>query len=260
MDHVDFTALARPFRDGGVNAIALMGSFARGDAGRFSDIDLVRFRETNEIKQDADTHLVNGRFVVVSDVDARETEAWFSNPERATCCIAGVRFARPLWDPKNHFAALKRRADAFIWDASLQTKADSWASDQLVGWIEEVQKGLEGLRTNDEGPMLNARYGLSWGLLNVMRVHRGVLITGENKIHAEVAEVLGRDSPWVRLSRDAFGMARPVSLRDQVEAGLRLYILTVDLLGKALLPKHGPLVEEAVKRIRCNMGSGSNTP
>lgn len=260
MKQIDFNALAEQFRDGGVCAISLMGSYARRDAGDFSDIDLVRFREVNGPEHDAETHLVNRMFVVVSDVTPALAEAWFTDPDRASSCIMGVRTAMPLWDPQGYFAALQRRADAFVWDESMQIKANSWASEQMVGWIEEVQKGLEGLRRNDEGRMLNARYGLSWGLTNVMRVQRGVLITGDNGTYPEVVESVGRDSHWVRLSRRAFGITNGLSLRDQVASGLCLYLLTVELIEEVIQHKHKTLIEEVTRRIRNELERTSNKP
>jgi predicted nucleotidyltransferase len=45
----DFDLLVSKFDSPGVNAIVLMGSYARGNAGLFSDIDLVRFT-SEEVK------------------------------------------------------------------------------------------------------------------------------------------------------------------------------------------------------------------
>ena len=172
--------------------------------------------------------------------------------------VAVIRSGKALWDPQDHFAAIQRRADAFVWNTAMQKKADAWASEQMVGWIEEAQKGLEGLRSNDEGRMLNARFGLSWGLMNVMRVQLGVLITGENRAYPEVAGSLGEDSHWVRLSRRAFGITDGLALQEQVMAGLQLYLLTTKLLKDAIRPEHATLIEEAVSRIRNQLGQASN--
>ena len=39
----NFDLLVKKFRLPDTQAIALMGSFARGEAGEFSDVDLIRF-------------------------------------------------------------------------------------------------------------------------------------------------------------------------------------------------------------------------
>lgn len=258
MEQIDLGKLTQQFRDDGVVAIVLMGSFARGDAGRYSDIDLVRFLGVDGVARDAQTHLVDQMFVVVSDMTPSESEAWFADPDKASSCIAGVRSARPLWDPHDYFADIQKRAQAFVWDEPMQAKADVWASGQMVGWIEEVQKGLEGLRRHDTGRMLNARHGLSWGLTDVVRVQRGILITGDNTIYPEVAASFGHDSPWVSLSRQVFGISDGLTLAEQVSAGLWLYVLTVDLLGTAIQPEDEALLKEAVRRIERELAGSFN--
>lgn len=159
----DFEALASRFRAPGVAALALMGSYARGDAGPFSDVDLVRFYTGADAGSagNAETYLIGGHFVVVSDVKPDQVEDCFQEPEQASTFIAGLRSARSLWDPDGFFLAIQARARAVTWGAAMQARADAWPSSQMVGWIEEVQKGLAGLRTGHEGRLLNARFGLS---------------------------------------------------------------------------------------------------
>ena len=132
------------------------------------------------------------------------------------------------------------------------------AGKELVGWIEEAHKGLEGLRRNDIGRLLNARFGLSWGLAWVMRLHRGVLSTSDNTFYDDVTSVVGTDSRWARLLRRAFGTATgeetcSLSLREEVESGLLLYCETFALLEKALPPDDYILIEATVQRIRSEL-------
>ena len=244
----DFEAIAKRYRSPGVLAIALMGSFARGDAGSYSDVDIVRFRDSDPTTESAETRLIDQRFVVISDVGASMVSDWFSKPVDATASIAGVRAARSLWDPNAHLERIKQTALDFVWDAEMQDKANTYASEAMVGWIEEVQKGLEGLRRHDKGRLLNARYGLSWGLTKVMRVQRGILISGDNASFTEVVADIGTESVWAELSRDAFGLSG-LLLSDQVKAGLRLYAETAHMLEDILHAEDKPLVHEAIRRI-----------
>jgi hypothetical protein len=251
---MDFIRLAQSFDAPRVNAIALMGSHARGDAGPYSDVDLVRFvPEADADLAGTGSHLLDNVLVVVSNATPSRVESWFTEPKAATDTIAGLRVARALIDRNHTFAAIQSRAHAFVWTEALQIKADLWASEQMVGWIEEVHKGLEGLRRRDPGRLLNASFGLSWGLSSVVKVQRGVLVSGDNGFFDEVAASVGAATLWSQLRSIAFGVAevhgRPPSLRERVVAGLHLYVATADLLGPALQPEHAPLIAETIQLI-----------
>jgi hypothetical protein len=256
---VPFEALAQRFDCPGARAIVLVGSYARGQAGPLSDVDLVRFTDEPAPQfPGTGSHLIDGRLVVVREATPELVTGWFQQPEAAVGAIAGLRSARALIDRGGHFATIQERARAFVWDAAMQARADAWASRQMVGWIEEVHKGLEGLRRGDIGRLLNARFGCSWGLSRLVQVQRGVLLSGDNTFYDEVAEAVGRDSEWARLRRAAFGIEDAAGvappLRDQVTAGLRLYQVTAELLASALQPGDRALVEQTVALIAARLG------
>lgn len=251
---IQFATLAQNFDGPGVKAIVLMGSHARGDAGPYSDVDLVRFvDEQHQELAGVGSHLIDDTLVVVSNVAPPETETWFTRPDIAVKTIGGVRCAQILLDRDETFATLQARAQAFTWNENLQGQADRWASEQMVGWIEEMHKCLEGLHRDDVGRMLNGLFGGTFGLSQVLQVQRGVLLSGDNGFYAEVAAAIGVDSLWVQLRGIAFGVlevaGRPPSLRARVAAGLRLYVVTAELLGNALQPEHAPLIQQTVNLI-----------
>jgi hypothetical protein len=254
----DFNALAARFDGPQVKAVTLMGSFARGDAGPFSDIDVVRFTGLGPACLPLDgTHLIETRLVVASTVNDETVERWFNEPDQAVKVIAGLCSGRALIDRDGYFAALQARAQAFRWDANMQQKANQYASRQMVDWIEEVHKGLEGLQRGDPGRLLNARFGLTWGLAGVMLTQRGVLEKGDNHFFNQLLEEFGENSEWSRLFKAAFGMV-PLpgtanDLPNQVRAGLRLYVLTANLLGCALQPGDSDLIRQTVARIESNV-------
>jgi hypothetical protein len=254
----DPAQLASRFDAPSVQALVLVGSYARGDAGPFSDIDLIRFvADQAAALPDNGSHLIDGRLVVVSEVRPPQVAEWFSRPEEATAVVGGLRTARPLIDRDGAFAAIQARARAFTWDAEMQRRANAYAGQRMVGWIEEVHKGLEGLRRGDVGRMLNARFGLSWGLSHVVQVQRGVLLSGDNAFFTEIEAAVGADTEWARLRRMVFGVTAdgepPPSLRDQVGAGLRLYALTADLLKDSLQPPDALLIHQTAALIRATL-------
>lgn len=254
--NMEFYKLAERFDLPEVAAVALMGSFARDEAGPFSDVDLVRFTfEDIDALPGNGSYLINGRLVVVSQITPKQVERGFTEPETAVEVIAGLRNGRGLIDKVGMFAAIQARARSFHWDDTLQRKANLWASKQMVGWIEEVHKGLEGIRRGDVGRLLNARFGCSWGLTRVMCVQRGVLLAGDNTLLAQVTHVMGSNSRWSQLCRQAFGIGQAYTLEEEVAAGLKLYVETAVHLQDHFHTAHAPLIQAAVERIEANIPS-----
>ena len=251
----DFAALARRFDNPGVRAVALMGSHARGDAGPFSDVDLMRLVAADADVPGAGSHLIDGNLVVVSNVPPGAIERWFADPVEAVKTIAGLRVGRVLIDREGIFAQVQTRAAAFVWTPALQAAADVYAGEQMVGLIEEVHKGLEGLRRNDVGRLLNARFGLTWLLSNLMQVQRGVLVQGDNAFFATMTAAMGVDSRWSQLYRQAYGVDAG-DLRAAVTAGLHLYCECARLLDGSLPPTAAAMVAATVQRIYAELGAG----
>ena len=238
-------------------AIALLGSYARNDAGPFSDVDLLFLLRADAPKPARTSFLIDGFLVVVNAVTPEQIDGWFTEPEQAVNVVAALRDAIPLQDADGLFAAMQRRARAFTWTAEMQAKADRYASREMVGWIEEAHKGLEGLRRNDVGRLLNARFGLSWGLAGLMRVQRGILGNSDNSFYDDVRASLGQESRCSRLLATVFGAATSgsasSSLHEEVIAGLRLYCETARLLADVLQADDRPLIEATVARIEQNV-------
>lgn len=251
----DAAGLADQFDGPQIAAIALMGSHSRGDAGPYSDVDLVRFLRDEAAHPPGDgSHLIDGRLVVVSTHTPASVARIFTDPEAACQNLMGLRSARALMDRAGHFAAIQAQAHAFRWDAAMQARADQTAAEMLVGWIEEVHKGLEGLRRGDTGRLLNAQFGLSWGLSTVMMVQRGILLAGDNDVWDGINRVVGEESTWVRLRREVFGLSRArdglPALHAQVRAGLALYLETVALMRDALPEAQAALILATCAHIR----------
>ncbi len=271
-------------------AFALLGSYARGDAGPFSDVDVVRFVQNDDHDTDDHSFLLddidrdcNGQsqcptvtphwrsgssnrragsdfrtLVVLSTATPSQVESWFTEPSQVVNVIAGLRDGRALWDPDGVFAGIQQRARQFQWTQEHQEKANHLAGKELIGWIEEVHKGLEGLRRNDTGRLLNARFGLSWGLARVMRVQRGVLSNSDNASFEDLICAVGPESACSQLLRCVFGLTGDgqsvrLSLREEVQAGLLLYCETFALLDEAIPQEARPLIAATVRGIRAEL-------
>jgi hypothetical protein len=256
IDLARITAISRRFCRADAVAVGLFGSFARGDHGRYSDVDIVQFLNGECTGDDARSTIADGRLVVVSCVNLGGVDEWFHDPDKATQWIAGLRVVVPLSDPSGFLAALRDRAVRFVWNDEMQRRANAKASEEMVGWAEEAHKGLEGLRDWHTGRLLNSRFGLSWGLVNVMRIYRGILCVGDNHTIPQVLEACGGE--WASLCRSAYGIptgaGSPPVLSGQVRAGLRLYALTARQMGRDLTESCRQVVEHTVGEIEDAVG------
>ena len=197
--------------------------------------------------------------VVRSTATPGQVESWFSEPGQAVNFVAGLREGRPLWDPQGAFGAIRERARRFVWTPALRERASRQAGQEMVGWIEEVHKGLEGLQRNDTGRLLNARFGLSWGLASAVRLQKGVLCASDNAFFDDVIDAVGAESEWARLLRRAFGVgcgdsSASCSLHEMVRDGLLLYCETYELLKGSIPGEHSALIEATVRCIRRELG------
>jgi Nucleotidyltransferase domain len=237
-----------------VDALVLMGSYARGEAHQYSDIDLARFTSAHgDGRSKAFTGLIADRLVNVNDLGPAAVEEIFTKPDVASSYLAGLRFARPLRDHNDAFAHIQARAHAFTWDERMQQAANHWASEALAGWSEDMRKGLAGLVTNDIGQLLSARFASSWGLSHIMQVQRGVLMMSGHDFYDAVSNAVGNDSEWVHLRRVTFAISNAngamPKLREEVVAGLKLYVETAQLLVKVLRSEDEPLIKQTTELI-----------
>jgi hypothetical protein len=247
--------LVAEFADGDTIGMLLAGSYARGDATPYSDIDLIRFVPVlPEVDADRYTlayragHLVS---LSTTTIDAKRAE--LSRPETAIWTVPGLRQARILRDRGGALAALLQEAQAFRWE-SLQPEADAYASYNVMGLVEEVHKVLGALEHADESAALNATWGLVAGLARAVIVQRGVLIRTENAYFQQAQEAAGPASAWSLAFRVAAGYeATPTgvsSVLARASAALRLYHETAALLSSVLQPQRLAVIQGALARIR----------
>lgn len=235
-------------------AFALTGSFVRGEATPYSDLDLLRFTAIRPAAPDERYTLLlhEGRLVSLSTDATEAKRAELAEPDEAMFAVPGLRQMRILHDPTGALAALQRAAEAFTWEA-LRAAADLHVSETVMGVAEEACKVLGTLsRGNDSGAAYAAR-GLVLGLTRAMAVHRRLLIASENTYYAQVQDALGQDSPWTRAFRLAAGLDHgPTDLSPAVAhalAALSLYRESVALTRTILPQRHLPVIEATLAAI-----------
>lgn len=218
-----------------VVAFGLSGSFARGDATRYSDVDLLRFVRSGEYP--AEMRYVEGILLSLSTRSIEQDRALFSQPAEVIWLIPMLRRMRILRDPEGELAQLQLEAELFDWQA-LRPAAEAHASADLVGYTEELHKVLSALLRQDEAAMAYATIGVVLGMVNIVAVAKGILVNSESLYFREVGTAVGTNSAWSKQLRLALGInEESSSVYTRTQAALRLYRETVRLLEPILRPE-----------------------
>ena len=229
-------------------AVALAGSYARGDATHWSDVDIIRYATTMPATSEERYTLAirDWRLVSVSTTTIAAKQAELTQPEAAIFAVPGLRQARILHDPSGALAALHQRARDFAWEP-LQAAASAYASEMVMGQAEEAHKLLGALNRRDESATLYAAHGAVAGLTRAVAVGRSVLIESENSYYRQVQEAAGLDSAWTRYHRIAAGFVVDTSHKLPADAigcaALDLYCETARLLRPLFLPHHLSVIQ-----------------
>ncbi len=188
----------------GAGAVVLLGSHARGDAHRESDIDLYALGEAaGRPEYRLERH---GGYLVSLSWRAveREREA-FRSPEEAGGAVPGWRTAVILHDPDGIAAALRREALAWRWDLLDARHCDAHVAEWLTGLAEEVHKLVVSLERGARWTAAVQRSVLALRLARLLALHHRLLYDPENRLWDLVAARQGER--WARAQGAALGDA-----------------------------------------------------
>ena len=196
--------------------VGIVGSYSRGQESKYSDVDFDIFvSKLPENQYDRytlrywDEKLVSLKYTLLDDERSALT-----NPRRAIWAVPGLRGMKIVLDKDGSLTALQQAAHAFDW-SSLQSVADEYAAEEVMGCAEEVHKILNGLARGHESTVLYATWGLVKNMLEAVAVQRGLMIISENRYFDLIQDSVGRDSKWTSAFRAAWGLdptALPISI------------------------------------------------
>lgn len=251
----DFLSMLRTeFADDTIDAAALSGSYARGTADAYSDVDLVLYSHAPLAHAVRRERLAYRRDQLVS-IDVQTFEDRHANlrsPSGAIMAVMPLRRAMPLLDRDGSFATLQRAAREFTWEP-LQDEADRHASHKVEGMAEVAHKVLGGLSTENAEVITLYTWELVLELTTAIAMHRRVLFDSGRTLFPQIQEAVGHDSAWTRQLRRAAGLEteetglQPIVARGR--SALGLYRETGALLKPVLTPEDAKVVEGAVARI-----------
>ncbi len=227
-----------------VTAITLAGSFARGAATRYSDVDLLRFvRDDDARGYQLAYH--GERLVSLTTTTIAYEAVKLTQPDRAIWGVPTLQRMQILLDRAGEAARLQREAQAFDWSA-LKAEADRLAASELVGSIEECHKIMGALSRARESALVYATQGVVFGMVKVMALICGRLIASENSYFEEVASAVGNQSRWAQQLRTTLGLGKPSTAATRGRAALMLYVETARLVDETLQPEQRTLVETCI--------------
>ncbi|MGA8274683.1 MAG: nucleotidyltransferase domain-containing protein [Thermoplasmata archaeon] len=235
-----FDSLARQLADEGAIAVALGGSWARGEAHRASDIDMWVLGRRSGQK----TLLRDGFPVNIERTTERLERSRFRDPRQVGGCVPGWRSALLVYDPQRVAAKLQAEARGFRW-STIAPRCDRWVAGEVAGLAEEVVKLVRALGEGSLETAAVQRNLLANRLVFVMAVHRRILWGSENEMWERVGRRVG--GKWRTSQRVALGVSGGDFVRSCC-AALTLYLLTAAAVRTTLSSEQARMVKH-VQRV-----------
>jgi predicted nucleotidyltransferase len=246
-------SLASELDNDDIVGIMLGGSYVRGEATPYSDVDLACFMKEDVPPPPKRFFYREDRLISVANKTVAGMRADLLRPERAILFVSGGR--RVLLDKDGSVTRLIHDMEAFRWEP-LQEAADQFASFQIMILAERVHKILSELLKDDDLALALAVSEFLHYLTELVAVQRGVLIKSESTYYRQVQATVGVDTDWTRYHRCVIGVSidgqsavSGLNLRDRAVAALRLYQETVKLLQSILQSTHLSVAQGTVQII-----------
>jgi hypothetical protein len=232
-------SVALSLADRGADAVALVGSYASGDAGEESDLDLAVIGDGPHYR--LEVH--DGVLVSIGWASAEEQRRRLYDPRWLGTHVPGWRDAVILLDETGQAAALQEEAGRWSWSI-VEQECDRWVAESITGFAEEALKLAAALRTGSLSKAAVQRSVLALRLAAPIAVHRRLLCKSENALWDLVADVLGAE--WQRAQASALGM-NDDGADARCRSGLRLFELAIDEVRPLLDERQVAVVERALR-------------
>ena len=235
-----------------VIGVGVSGSYARGQEAKYSDVDLDIYvsKLPENIYERYTLRYLDEKLVSLKSILLDDERSALTNPRRAIWAVPGLCGMQILLDKDGSLSALQQAAQEFDW-SYLQSAADEFAAEEVMGCTEEVHKILNGLARRQESTVLYATWGLVNSMLDAVAVQKGLMIISENRYFDLIQDSVGLDSKWTHAFRSAWGLDPHAShYQARGAAALTLYRLTAAMFDNLIPEKHREVVNKTLQLIR----------
>lgn len=228
-------------------AVAVLGSYARGEATPHSDLDLNVLLEQPP-HPNYRLELLAGQLTSLKFLQPSHLLYELQDPRSALWAVQALRDLFPLYDPQGLLAHIQQAAVSFSW-ATLEAAANAFVSRSLMLCSEEAHKIVAGLQQSDASKTHYALLGLGLGLGEAMLVHRRVLLSSENRYFETLYQ--NPYGAWERSHQLAMGW-RAGAFRRRGIGGLQCYWHSFIEWQEILLPEHLAVIEHTLHTLQAS--------
>ena len=231
--------------------ITLGGSYARGTASQYSDVDVACFWREG-VKPPPKRFLYRqDKLISIKMTSVMEIREALKRPDSAMLAITGKR--QLLLDKDGSVAQLLSEIEAFRWE-DLQEAANTQVSWWMMQKAEDVQKALREFEQENAPGLALVISNLVAVLTLVTALCHRTVITNDSTSYQQVQEAAGLDSGWTRAHRIATGLeAGPTGLaplRARGVAVLHLYRETLVFAGPVMQAEHRAIAEQVLRVVQ----------
>lgn len=231
--------------------IMLGGSYARGTATLYSDVDLSCFWREGLRPPPKRFMYRAGKLISIKMTSVAEIRGMLKRPPAALLFVSGKH--QLLLDKDGSVARLLTEIEAFRWE-DLQSETNANISIWMMLKAEDVQKVLSVFQQENAEGLAFVISKLIAELTLLTALYHGTLITSDSTYYQQVQEAAGLDSAWTRYHRIATGLeAGPtgiVPLRAQGIAVLHLYRETFAFARPVMQAEHLAIAEQVLQVVQ----------
>jgi predicted nucleotidyltransferase len=200
----ELTARLIALADGpAVRGIAILGSIARGEASRWSDIDVESTVVAVTDKWPTRPSFIDSRLVMSSSITDVEQRAQLGRPDKAIWAVPSFVAMRVLVDRDGALARLQEVCRSFDY-APLRPAAMSYIREKAGSSCEYVFKIRDALERRDDSKALHAAASLIGKCERIIAVAFLTPIPTENAYYRIIQQAAG--PAWTDAHRSAFGL------------------------------------------------------